>query len=111
MLFAATPTYLIPTAIRNELRARGQLREDYKNEMAVIHQVLRRLEEQGKVESVESSSGKVYRWILNPDPGLRQLMMGEVRAASATLRETDPKMADALGNAIHAAVKARGKKK
>jgi hypothetical protein len=67
LLYAVQDKWFMPTAIRNALRSQGKLK-DYKNEMAVIHQVLKRLEEQGEVKSCESTTGKVYRWNFESPP-------------------------------------------
>lgn len=54
--------YLTPTAVRDGLKQTAVLK-DYENEMAVVHQVLRRLEKQGQIEGTEHPQhGKIYRW-------------------------------------------------
>jgi hypothetical protein len=58
-----SPTWVSPTGVRSLIRNRKVV-EAYANPMAVIHQVLRRLEEQHEIEVKELESGKkVYRWI------------------------------------------------
>lgn len=55
---------LMPTGIRNRLVSAGFDLGNYKNPMAVIHTTLKRLEDQGEVEAVETKDRKTgYRWV------------------------------------------------
>jgi hypothetical protein len=61
MIFQSNASiYLAPTAIRDALKKDGLIK-GYDNEMAVIHQVIRRLEDQGQIEPHPTE--KVHRWI------------------------------------------------
>ena len=59
--------YLSPTEVRDNLKAAGRLR-GYENEMAVIHQVIRRLMEQGQIEAHPRE--KLHRWIWPQSSGM-----------------------------------------
>jgi hypothetical protein len=61
MIFRSHATiHLAPTAIRDALKKDGLIK-GYDNEMAVIHQVIRRLEDQGQLEPHPVE--KAYRWV------------------------------------------------
>ncbi len=75
------PAYLTPTAVRDELEMRGTSlkQKGYDNPMALIHQILRRLEAQDEVMSTSTDSGKAYKsklkarlpnttYLTDPDP-------------------------------------------
>ena len=53
--------YISPVDVRESLKERGLLK-GYDNEMAVIHQVIRRLQDQGQIEP-HSGEKKIHRWI------------------------------------------------
>lgn len=56
-------SYTGPIGVRNTLHKNGFPLSDYKNALAVIHTTLKRLEDQGEVESTTATNGKVYyRW-------------------------------------------------
>jgi len=56
------PNWLPPMVVKGYLERRGFPIGDYANPMAVVHQVLRRLDDQGWAESeVLTDGGKVYR--------------------------------------------------
>lgn len=56
------PNWLPPTVVKAYLEQRGFRVAEYANPMAVVHQVLRRLDEQGWAESEPlTDGGKVYR--------------------------------------------------
>jgi hypothetical protein len=63
MIFQSNSIYLAPTAIRDSLKEKGLIK-GYDNEMAVIHQVIRRLEDQGQIEPHPAE--KAHRWKANP---------------------------------------------
>jgi hypothetical protein len=65
--------YLSPTQVRDKLRRDGLLK-GYDNEMAVIHQVIRRLEEQGKIEAHPTE--KTHRWVNRGALGIRKTRVG-----------------------------------
>ncbi|MGI8958546.1 MAG: hypothetical protein ACR2IV_02060 [Bryobacteraceae bacterium] len=53
---------LLPTVVRDYLESRG-FSLNYDNPMAMVHQVLRRLETQKEAESEEmAGGGRAYRW-------------------------------------------------
>jgi hypothetical protein len=57
------PVLLLPTVVRDYLESRGFPLTNYDNPMAMVHQVLRRLETQKEAESEEmAGGGKAYRW-------------------------------------------------
>ncbi len=67
------PVYLKPTTIRNYLEHFGFLKtkdgKDYENPLALVHQILKRLEVRNEVEAQITAEGaKLYRW--KPQPGL-----------------------------------------
>jgi hypothetical protein len=56
-------SYISPISIRNALQKDDFPLSEYKNALAVIHTTLKRLEDQGEVESTTGTNGKVYyRW-------------------------------------------------
>jgi hypothetical protein len=57
----ASEDFLVPTAIRDGMKRTGLLK-DYPNEMAVIHQIIRRLDERGQLDKQDTPNGKAYRW-------------------------------------------------
>jgi len=60
MIFSShADIYLEPTAVRDALKKDGLIK-GYDNEMAVIHQVIRRLEDQKQLEAHPVE--KAYRW-------------------------------------------------
>jgi hypothetical protein len=77
------PAYCIPTAIRDHIERVGGKPLSYKNPMAVIHQVLRRLEEQGEVEpSAEGPTS--YRWKQVPRTGAIREMASQAYGVDPT---------------------------
>lgn len=58
-VYRSSDQYFAPTDIRDALRNQGLLK-GYDNEMAVIHQVIRRLEEQGQLQ--RHGTEKWHRW-------------------------------------------------
>jgi predicted helicase len=56
-------SYISPIAIRNALQKDDFPLSEYKNALAVIHTTLKRLENQGEIESMTATNGKsYYRW-------------------------------------------------
>ena len=55
--------YLAPTDIRDALKKDGLMRQ-YDNEMAVIHQIIGRLEDQDQIKP--HANEKKYRWAVKP---------------------------------------------
>jgi hypothetical protein len=51
--------FLTPTQVRDALKTHG-LMKGYDNEMAVIHQIISRLKDQGQL--VTHATEKAYRW-------------------------------------------------
>jgi len=58
-------TYLSPVDIRNELQRRKFDLEKYKNPLAAIHQILRRLDAAKEIEKHPDDDKKLYRWRVN----------------------------------------------
>ena len=52
-----------PTAVRVRLKSEGFLLEKYQNPLAVIHTTLKRLEEQGEVETIKNDGKTFYKWV------------------------------------------------
>jgi hypothetical protein len=56
-------SYISPITVRNALQKGGFPLGEYKNALAVIHTTLKRLDDQGEVESHTWNSGRTsYRW-------------------------------------------------
>ena len=53
---------LSPTEVRERLRAIGFDLDNYSNEMAAIHTVLRRLNESGELRSMAVPGKQIYSW-------------------------------------------------
>jgi hypothetical protein len=83
MVFRSNREFLGPTAIRDALKKDGLIK-GYDNEMAVIHQVIRRLEDQGQI--VPHPTEKAHRWKPTPPKGTFAARLAEnlmtVRSAS-----------------------------
>ena len=65
---AVHPGFMSPTSVRDALANRNLLKE-YPNEMAVIHQVIRRLQDKEQIEA--DPSGKTHRWVPRNLLGIR----------------------------------------
>ena len=52
-----------PTVVRFRLKSEGFLIEKYQNPLAVIHTTLKRLEEQGEVETTKKDGKTFYKWV------------------------------------------------
>jgi len=61
-ILIAAPDAMSPTAIRDKLVASGFSLKAYRNPLASIHVVLKRLSETPNVERTDLPSGSVYRW-------------------------------------------------
>ena len=49
--------------VRFRLKSEGFLIEKYQNPLAVIHTTLKRLEEQGEVETIKKDGKTFYKWV------------------------------------------------
>ncbi|HEV2705331.1 MAG TPA: hypothetical protein VGV59_05370 [Pyrinomonadaceae bacterium] len=58
--------FLTPVDVRDELRRTGFDVDKYRNPLASIHQILRRLVKSDEVETNEDEEKKVYRWKARP---------------------------------------------
>ncbi len=77
--------FLSPTNVRDRLKAEGRLR-GYDNEMAVIHQVIKRLMEQGQIEP--HLTQKIHRWIWPQSNGMVSESKSNTRSvASVTAKK------------------------
>jgi hypothetical protein len=83
--------YLAPTDIRDALKKEGLMKQ-YDNEMAVIHQVIGRLEDQDQIRphAVE----KTYRWAVKPSRTQEEPIVPYALAQSgaAAIRRPKPTM-------------------
>lgn len=79
----ASGHYMVPTAIRDGLKQTGLLK-DYPNEMAVIHEVLRRLARNDEADVQDGPHGKAYAWkpkLAHAPKTLQELAAGPTRRA------------------------------
>ena len=78
------PNWLPPMVVKAYLERRGFPIGDYVNPMAVVHQVLRRLDDQGFAESdIIADGGKVYR--------AKRMMMGTDKGKVETTIDPAPR--------------------
>jgi hypothetical protein len=59
-----THTYFSPVNVRDRLRGRGYDISKYKNVLASIHTILKRLKDQDEVKDVNRDGRTVYKWIV-----------------------------------------------
>jgi len=84
------PSYLKPTTIKGYLEHYGFLKnkdnEDYSNPLALVHQILKRLDIRGEVEpTIMADGAKLYRW--KPDAYTSFARLAGLPAGKTTIGE------------------------
>jgi hypothetical protein len=96
------PNYLPPTTVRQYLTMRG-VEVKGENQMAVIHQVLRRLEQQGWAESKVFEGRSAYR---QKRPGVQPA--GRLEATASVVMTTNPDGAEKKSTTLVGRPRKRG---